>query len=147
MDQIGAQIAALATVFLSPTTLLICLAVYVMSYVVRKVVETTWKEARTNRYWRELGAPFCPIAMGVSIAFFANAFVWPEVVGQALVGRVIYGAICGFFSAHTYSRVRSWINSRPANKDGTTSGHSLIPLPVIESLPPMADDPPPSDSN
>jgi len=134
------QTETIVSVFLSPQTVLVCLAIYVMTYVIRRIVETTWKEAATNRYWRELAVPLGPIVNGVFIGLVASKFVWPEMIGSSLSGRIMYGAVCGLFSAHLYNRIRAWTKAKQAAK--ASGKPDSMPPPTIESLPPMAEETP-----
>lgn len=133
--------------FINVQTVIICLSVYLMTYVIRKIVEGAWKGAKANRIWREVWLPIGPIVNGGLIGVMAKTFVWPTVVDTSLSGRIMYGAICGVFSALFYSRVRSFIQSTPAQSK--EQGGLLKPV-VNPSDPPPADDgddadPPPAD--
>jgi hypothetical protein len=133
--------------FVNVQTIIICLSIYLMTYVIRKVVEGVWKGAKTNRIWREVWLPIGPIVNGGLVGVMAKTFVWPTVVDTSLSGRIMYGAICGVFSALLYSRVRSFIQSTPAQ----SKGHGGLLKPVNPHDPPPADedtsdsDPPPAD--
>ncbi len=130
--------------FVNVQTIIICLAIYLLTYVIRKVVEGAWKGAKDNRIWREVWLPIGPIVNGGLVGIMAKTFVWPTVVGTSLSGRIMYGAICGVFSALLYSRVRSFIQSTPAQ----SKGQGGLLKPVNPSDPPPADDtsdPPPVD--
>lgn len=128
--------------FVNVQTILICLAIYVMTFVIRKVVEGAWKDAKEHRLWREVWLPIGPIVNGAALGLMAKTFVWPVVVHNSLSGRIMYGAICGVFSALVYSRIRSWAQSAPAKKGGKL----LAPSPTAgASVPPMTSDAPPAD--
>jgi len=142
--------------FVNVQTIIICLAIYLLTYVIRKVVEGAWKGAKDNRIWREVWLPIGPIVNGGLVGIMAKTFVWPTVIGTSLSGRIMYGAICGVFSALLYSRIRSFIQSTPAQ----SKGQGGLLKPVNPSDPPPADDtsdpaddlspeipPPPPDEN
>jgi hypothetical protein len=101
--------------FVNPQTVFLCLAIYVMTYVIRTVTESLWAGAKTNRYWRELWIPLGAIVNGTLLGFMAKTFVWPDMFSKTLAGRMAYGAICGMFSAFLYGRVRSWLASKSTN--------------------------------
>jgi len=129
--------------FVNAQTLILCLAIYLMTFVIRKVVEGFWKGAKSNRLWREVWLPIGPVANGAFIGVVAKTFVWPDFVGTSLAGRIMYGAICGVFSALVYGRVRSFVQSAPSKKKGA----SEPPSPLMPSDPPsplMPSDPPSS---
>jgi hypothetical protein len=122
-------------VFFSAQTILLCLGVYVVTFMVRRVVETVWPKVKFNRYWREIFVPIGPIVNGGLLVLVMTTWVFPEVVGESVSGRVVYGAVCGLFSAFMYNRVRAWLKS----KTGSVEGESDAPS--MDSLPPMSDEP------
>lgn len=144
------ELDEVAKAFLNAQTVLICLAIYLMTYVIRKIVEGFWVGAKANRLWREVWLPIGPIVNGGLIGLMAKTFVWPEIVGTSLSGRIMYGAICGVFSALLYSRVRSFISSKtplPSKKKGavTVENASEKETPKqFPSIPPMTSDSPPN---
>lgn len=135
------------TAFVNPQTVIVCLAIYLLTYVIRKVVEGAWKGAKENRLWREVWLPIGPIANGALVGLLAKTFVWPAVVGTSLSGRVMYGAICGVFSALIYNRIRSWIQSAPPKKGAAAGPEKTNPPSDPPSDPPLpgASDPPPAE--
>lgn len=144
------ELDQVAKAFLNAQTILICLAIYLMTYVIRKVVEGVWVGAKKHRLWREVWLPIGPIVNGGLIGLMAKTFVWPEIVGTSLSGRIMYGAICGVFSALLYSRVRSFIASKtplpPSKKSVTTiedASEKETPK-QFPSVPPMTSDSPPN---
>lgn len=127
--------------FVNPQTVTICLAVYILTFVVRKVIEGVWKNAKGSRLWCEVWLPIAPIANGAFIGVVARTFVWPAVVGTSLSGRIMYGAICGIFSGFLYNRIRSWLQSAPPKP---TKGGTPAPT-NDDGLPAPASDPPPAE--
>lgn len=116
--------------FVNPQTIIVCLAIYLATYVIRKIVEGAWKNATDNRLWREVWLPIGPIVNGALIGLFAKTFVWPEFIGTSAAGRIMYGAICGVFSALIYGRIRSWVQSAPVKFNTTAKEKAPEPLPV-----------------
>lgn len=127
--------------FINMQTVIVCLAVYLMTFVIRKVVEGFWKGAKANHYWREVWLPIGPIVNGGLIGLMAKTFVWPAVIGTSLSGRIMYGAICGVFSALLYARVRSFISNKPSKTDKVGVKKTEVQFP---SIPPMTSDSPPA---
>ena len=125
-------------VFFSAQMLMLCLGIYAMTYVIRRVLETVWPKIRTNRYYAEIALPIGPIANGTILGFFMKAFEWPAMVGTSAGGLMLFGSVCGMLSALVYGRVRSWLKSKPV--PGLPSDPPSIPPPVLDSLPP-ADEP------
>lgn len=128
--------------FFSAQTIFLCLGVYVIVYVQRKIIETWKPKIKFNRWWREIFVPIGPIAVGAALGLMKN-LVWPDILGESVGARILYGAVCGLFSAFIYNRIRAWIKSKtdstatpaPAAEDNSAEG-----LPVIESLPPMPEE-------
>jgi len=130
--------------FVTPQTVVVCLAVYLLTFVIRKIAEGVWKGAKESRLWREVWLPIGPIANGAFVGAVAKTFVWPSIVGTSLSGRIMYGAICGVFSGFLYNRIRAWLQSAPAKVAVPVKG--ATPAPVETGLPPAASDPPPADA-
>jgi hypothetical protein len=142
---------ALFQAFFSPQFLFICLAVYVATYVVRLAIRAIWKGSSTHRIWSELGVPLLPVVLGGLLGLAAKTFVWPDLASKTALGRIMYGAICGMFSAFVYGRVRGWLKSKPGadpkmddqllpaisvSLSGTPAAPSTPPVPVV--VPPPA---------
>jgi hypothetical protein len=128
--------------FVNAQTVVLCLGIYLMTYVIRKVVEGFWKGAKENRIWREVWLPLGPIVNGGALGVFAKQFVWPTAIGASMSGRIMYGAICGVFSALVYSRIRSFVQSAPAKRGGVALPAGKPVVTTTPSVPPMTSDPP-----
>lgn len=99
-------------VFVSPTTIFVCLAAYVSTYVTRTLVEGTFPQVKTKHFWNEVAVPLGPIVNGGLLGLMAKSFMWPDLVNRTLAARIFYGAICGLFCAFLYGRVRSWLAAK-----------------------------------
>jgi hypothetical protein len=126
--------------FFSAQTIFLCLGVYMITFVVRRVSETVWPKVRFNRYWREIFVPIGPILNGGLLALVMKTWVFPDVVGESLSGRVLYGSVCGLFSAFLYNRIRAWLKSK-TGETSTLPEASDSTEPVLDSLPPMSEEP------
>jgi hypothetical protein len=115
--------------FVNPQTILICLVVYVMTFAIRTAVEALWKSASHNLLWNELFLPLGPIANGALLGLAAKTFVWPEVAGGSLAGRMMYGAVCGLFSAFVYGRARSFAEAKASSVLG-----QKLPSPLAKTV-------------
>jgi hypothetical protein len=104
--------------FINPATIFLCLAVYATTYFVRTIVEAVWKGAKQSIYWTEIWVPLGALVNGALLGL-TSMFVWPEFLHESVVGRMMYGSICGLFSAFLYGRVRSWL---AAKADGNDEG-------------------------
>lgn len=113
--------------FVTPATILVCLAAYLMTYVIRTVVQGLWRGAKLNHYWNELWLPLGPIVNGAMLGLAAKTFMWPDMANKTVLARMIYGAICGLFSAFVYSRIRSWLSSKAAAAGAAKAAKALPP--------------------
>jgi len=108
---------AVFNAFVNPQSVLLCLGVWVTTYIIRTVMEALWKRVADSLLWAELFVPLAPILLGGGLGFLMKTFVWPEFVGTSVIGRCVYGAICGVFSSLVYGRVRSFIAAVGEKKD------------------------------
>ena len=134
------DINLLANSLFSFQTVYFCLAIYVLTYLVRRLFEGTWKvlvqEGRVRkgvllaRIWAEIVVPVLPIILGGLLSFAAKTFVWPDFAMKTKLARVVYGAICGLFSAFIYNRIRGWL------KSGThpSAGDALEPSGLVDPV-------------
>ena len=93
-------------VFFSSQTILFCLGVFMVTFAIRRVVETGWVGAKTNKWWTEVFLPLGPIATGVILAFAAKTYTWPDVIKDPW-SRAFYGGACGMASGWVYTRFRA----------------------------------------
>jgi hypothetical protein len=98
-------------IFANWQTLLLGLAIYVMSFGLRRVVETGWSGAKKNKWWNEVVLPLTPVALGILLALVAKKFPWPMPVSGSFSARAMYGVACGVFCGWLYSRVRSFMKA------------------------------------
>lgn len=103
--------------FVTPATIFVCLAAYVLTYFVRTLVQGLFPQVKKSHYWAELFLPLGPIVNGALLGFMAKSIMWPDMFNRTTLGRCMYGAICGLFSAFLYARVRSWLASKSSRKD------------------------------
>lgn len=118
-------------VFANWQTVVFALGIYLITYVVRSVVEYAWKNWRQNRLYTDLGLHTFPIVVGGLVALFAKKFPWPMPISDSASARIFYGAILGMFCGVIYGRVRAWMSGNAIN----------VPLPNGNAvpLPPAAD--------
>jgi len=124
-------------VFASWQTMLVCLAVFLAVFAVRRVLETALGDKlKQNKWWYEVALPLMPIAVGAGLGILAKSFPWPLVIGESIWARAMYGAICGLSSGWVYSRFRSIMKTW---NSGSDSGSENSPPPaVVVSLKPEA---------
>jgi hypothetical protein len=111
--------------FVTPATIFVCLVAYVMTYVVRTLVQGLWPAVRANRHYNEVFLPLGPIVNGALLGLMVKTFMWPDMFNKTVASRMMYGAVCGMFSAFLYSRVRSWLASK-----GTEMDLKVLPPPA-----------------
>lgn len=128
-------------------TVYLCLAIYVLTYLSRRLFEGTWKVlvqqgevkkgALPARIWTEVIVPVLPIILGGALSFAAKTFVWPDYAMKTTLARVIYGCICGLFSTFIYNRIRGWLKSGVTTSAGDASEPAGLMDPVLDdSVPP-----------
>lgn len=132
--------AIFETIF-SPQTIYICLAIYVVTFAIRKVVEAAWLGAKKNRLWNEAFVPVGPIANGALLGLAAKTFVWPE-FAAAVEARMMYGAVCGMFSALVYNRIRAWVKSKPSKGSSESEDDKALPAAQDEPSSSVEDETP-----
>lgn len=135
MEQLDQSLSAIIT-----QSGLFCMGVFLLTYTIRKVVETGWAGAKTNKWWTEVFLPLGPVATGVILAFAAKTYTWPEIVKDPW-SRAFYGAVCGLSSGWVYSRFRgimkAWIKS-PIPSTVVKSGPEPTEPSVLGSLGPVS---------
>src|SRR3990167_10552256 len=97
--------------FFSLNTIVLCLGIFALTFLARRVIETTWKGAVKNRYWREIFLPTSGIITGILLGWIATMFPWPQGLDSAS-GRILYGATAGLLSSFIYNRVKAWLKSK-----------------------------------
>lgn len=138
---------AVLAAFVNPQTIILCLGVWIITYSIRTIVEALWRGAKGNIIWEEIFVPLGAIGNGAIFGAVLKTFVWPDVVGHSLSGRMMYGAICGVFSGFVYGRIRSWVGAVGGNAAATAlkvaPAPAPTPLPEPTPLPPAPEEAPP----
>ena len=132
-------------VFVNPATIFVCLAAYVLTYVLRTFVQGVWADSKTNHYWNELFLPLGPIVNGALLGLAAKSFMWPDLANKTVLARMMYGAICGMFSALLYARVRSWLASKAEAKADAKADKMDLKAVLKAASPDALPDPLPSE--
>lgn len=146
---------SLASTIFNVQTIYLCLAIYVVTYLIRRVIEGTWsiliqqgdakKASLSSRIWGEVIVPILPIIIGGALSFCAKTFVWPDFAVKTKLARILYGCICGLFSAFIYNRIRGWLKSGRGRDDddsftaepvGLTAPAALVDIKEKNSEPP-----------
>lgn len=91
-------------------TVILCLTIYAFTLMVRTVVEELWKNAKLNKLWEEMAVPLMPLVFGLLVGL-VSSFPWPDVLGTAVINHMMYGMVCGMFSAWVYARVKAFLKT------------------------------------
>jgi hypothetical protein len=149
------DINSLASSIFNVQTIYLCLAIYVVTYLIRRVIEGTWsiliqqgdakKVSVPSRVWDEIIVPILPILIGGGLSFAAKTFVWPDFAIKTKLARFLYGCICGLFSAFIYNRIRGWLKSKTDVSVGEADEPPALKASGVESpdppAPPKAEPP------
>ena len=96
-------------VFTTWQTIALGLTVYVITAIIRRILETGNPNIRYNRWWRNVFLPLAPVGNAILLAVFLRDFPWPEPVQVSVSTRVMYALVCGIVCGWVYSRVRKFI--------------------------------------
>ncbi len=83
--------------------LVFCLAIWALVFIQRKIVETVWSGAKTNKYWREIFLPVGPLfsGAGLAAAVSPDLYTFPDMF-TTIWGRLFFGLVCGLASGLVY---------------------------------------------
>ena len=95
----------------SLSTLVLCLMIWVLVWIQRKVVEYFWKNAKASKLWNELLLPLGPIGTGAIIGAAVSQYPYPEDF-QSFWARIFFCVVCGLMSAHVYRIVKKFIKRK-----------------------------------
>lgn len=93
-------------------TIVLMLFVFIFTALIRKVVETFWKTAKENKFWREIFLPFGTILNGAWLAFLMTA---PEIFSHKVLDKMMWGSICGLCAGWAYARIKAWFAVKGSN--------------------------------
>lgn len=83
-------------------SLLFCLGIYVVLFVLRRAVEWKWPAVRgKDTFWEDVALPSLPVLLGVLLAACIRNYPYPAII-QTLGGRIFFGMVCGFLSTWIY---------------------------------------------
>ncbi len=99
------------SVFLNWQTIVLCLSIYIITYIIRTIVENISDKIKNSRYWTEIFLPLIPIVSGAIVGLIPVMFPWPLNIGDFVFAKAMYGAICGLFSGWVYNRIKAWLSS------------------------------------
>jgi hypothetical protein len=92
-------------------TVLFCLGIAIITWVIRTMVEAAWKGAATSTLWNEGFVRVGPIGTGMWLVLTSKTFPWPHAIVGSNLAMIFYGGACGVASAYVYSAFRAWLNA------------------------------------
>lgn len=102
-----------------------CLMIWAAVLIQRKIVETLWKKAVTNKIWNSLVLPIWPMVTGGLLIWLVKAYPVPP--DFAATGpRIIFGVVCGLLSAHVYKIVKELVSKQLSSNTTTNDPTDLL---------------------
>lgn len=103
---------------LTTTTIVFCLAVFICTYFMRKIIEALLPPIRkdtpltkSQKVWEEYVLPALPIAIGVLLALLVTSWPWPPgIAGKG--SRAVAGAVYGFVSTWVYRIAYAFVTKK-----------------------------------
>jgi membrane protein required for beta-lactamase induction len=97
--------------------LILCLMIWVLVWVQRRVVEEAWKGAKTNKWWNDLALPLAPLMNGAAIGAAIPQYPYPDEF-KTFWARIFFAIVCGLISAHAYKIVKKVIQKESGDGSG-----------------------------
>lgn len=101
MDNIMSQLFTLPN-------LILCIVIWILVWVERRVVEQLWKGATKNKLWYGLALPLSPIAVGAAIGAAVSEYPYPDMF-KTFWARIFFVSVCGLVSAHAYKILKKFV--------------------------------------
>lgn len=115
-------------VFTTLQTVALGLTAYVLTAILRRVLETGNPHLLANRWWRNVLLPLAPVANAILLAVFLRDFPWPEAVATSVSTRIMYALVCGIVCGWVYSRVRKFIRDPQGQELGGMNPMGGVPM-------------------
>ena len=108
-----------------PGTYVLGVTTYVLTFFVRRVIETTWPSLRKNadanspkityltrasRWWNEVVLYAIPVLLGVLSGFIKSDFLFSTIGDKG--GRFAFGALVGWFCSFLYKCLAKLLKSK-----------------------------------
>lgn len=103
----------LFSVFLCWQSGVLCLGVYLITYVLRTLAEGARPWIKGAKFYNEAILPLAPIFIGALLGWLSHKFPWPVPLASSTWARVMYGGICGMASGWLFSRFRALLRPAP----------------------------------
>src|SRR5574343_247857 len=101
--------------FFSLPILVLCLVIWVLVFIQRKIVEIVLVKYKDSKIWRELLLPIGPPMTGGILAAVLKSFPFPEVLNYAPSGRIFCGIVCGLASGLIYRIIKQFLSAKLQN--------------------------------
>lgn len=101
-------------IFANWQTVVFCLGVYLLTYIIRTLVEAPAKQHPGMKkfvdswVWKDLFLPLGPIGTGMLFGILSKKFPWPVPIADSMSAKLFYGGCCGLACGWMYTRVRAW---------------------------------------
>ena len=126
-------------------TLLLCMGIFVVVYIMRLVIQASWAGWQKNVLYNHLFLPLMPLVVGFGVAWIRH-FPWPDPLAHSQWAKVFYCVVCGMASGWVYARVRSIVTQSgmldPQIVQQLPQAEMVIPQPVIMAAMPAPVAPP-----
>jgi hypothetical protein len=99
------------SVFLSWQFIMFSLGIYVITWMMRTLLEYRFPKVITSKFYSEIVLPFTPVLVGAVVAFFATQYAYPAGI-SFLSGRLVFGATTGMFSGLIFRVIKSMLKSK-----------------------------------
>lgn len=100
---------------------ILCLVIWVLVLLQRKVIELALPRAKTSLLWRELFLPFGPPGTGALFGIVIANYPYPDVFVGSLGGRICCGVVCGLASGFAYRLLKNFFMSKGVPADSLSN--------------------------
>jgi hypothetical protein len=94
------------------------IGIFVVSLLVRRLLEAILPTLRKDTpltkaqlVWENFFLPSIPVFTGVALALIIRSFPYPKLL-ESIGSKILFGAVCGFFSSWSYRIVRSLVGKK-----------------------------------
>lgn len=87
------------------------LGVFVVTWIIRSVVEYFVPKAVNSKFWESLCLPIMPVVVGATIAYFATKYAYPNGL-TSLSDRLLFGSVAGLLSSSLYKVIKAALKDK-----------------------------------
>lgn len=114
------------TVLFSWEFLLFSFGIFTIIWIIRSVIEYFIPTAIGSKLWEKLILPIAPTLIGMTIAYFATKFPYPDSI-TSVSGRIFFGLTAGNLSSSGYQVLKGMIFSKIQSFNTTTISTTTTP--------------------